>query len=456
MKPQTSMSGQIDQAAMPSRRKSFNGRKYALTVIGALLAPILLMLALFKRDDLVYKRFVLTILVTIYGSTFIIVEGQDGWVHQMRVYFFYMDMTFSQFMSDLWLMLRFQLPESNMRDVYQHTVSYLTGSVLGMPRLFFPIIAFVYGWFFSGAVLEVLKNFRPGSFNYVVIAFVAIFLLIKNVEGINTVRTWSGFWVLMYACLRYYSTGKLRYALLMFTPPLFHVAYFVMAVPAWLILLMGDRKKLLAIAFVLSSVTTFIPAGTATDFFTQTELGEHQVRAYYRDQTIDAAEMLTIRVSGGDRWYRAFERAKVHHWALNVLVYVLIFSGAYSFLMSKFQSKIFSIGLLTLTLANSLWYFSALNNRLTVIGAMFCIGAFIMARTDPARARQFVRLPGFYRQGLHLSLLLYFPYCVWALSHFLDFPSFFTFFVPFVVWMDPDLTLSVKEALRWLFVNPNR
>ena len=426
---------------------------YAIAFVTALVAPVLLFFELARDNSRAFKHWTIVLLVTIYGSTMVIQEAQDGYRHQLAVTLIYADMPFSMFMAELWKILTFQVTEIGVRDVYRHVLSYLIGGVLQMPQLFFPVVAMIYGYFFGGALLEVFKDFSWKRANYVILGFIVVFLLIKNVEGINTVRTWTGFWMLMYGCLKYHSTGQKKYLIWVFITPLIHVAYFAMAIPAVLVLLLGNRITLYSILFVASSFTTFINPGDTRALLERTELGQQQARGYFREDRAETMEVLQAQLARGDvRWYRAFERAQVHKWALNVLVYALLLAGIYQAVMTTYQQRIFSIGLLTMTMSNSVWFLYALSNRTAVIGTMFILAAYIMSRLDPKTALAFKRSPQYYRWGIHLSLLLYFPFCLWALSTFLDFPSFFNFIFPFYVWFDPEANLSVKEALRWLFL----
>lgn len=426
---------------------------YAIAFVTALVAPVLLFFELARDNSRAFKHWTIVLLVTIYGSTMVIQEAQDGYRHQLAVTLIYADMPFSMFVAELWKILTFQVTEIGVRDVYRHVLSYLIGGVLQMPQLFFPVVALIYGYFFGGALLEVFKDFSWKRANYVILGFIVVFLLIKNVEGINTVRTWTGFWMLMYGCLKYHSTGQKKYLIWVFITPLIHVAYFAMAVPAVMVLLLGNRITLYSVLFVASSFTTFINPGDTRALLERTELGQQQARGYFRENRAETMEVLQAQLARGDvRWYRAFERAQVHKWALNVLVYALLLAGIYQAVMTKYQQRIFSIGLLTMTMSNSVWFLYALSNRTAVIGTMFILAAYIMSRLDPNTAPAFKRSPQYYRWGIHLSLLLYFPFCLWALSTFLDFPSFFNFILPFYVWFDPEANLSVKEALRWLFL----
>jgi hypothetical protein len=216
----------------------------------------------------------------VYGSTISLDFGNDGYRHLARVSDVYANMPFKQFIYEIFQILTFQATDSTAQDLYKHLLSYLCGAVLGMPFLFFPIVALVYGYFFSGSLLIVLKNFYDKEKTWLIIGFTFLLILYESLEGINTVRTWTGMWVLVYASLKYYKTKQKKYLLLMFIPPFIHVAYFAMALPAYVVLIFGNRKLVYTIIFVLSSFVSFINPANVTDNLQETELGSSKSKAY--------------------------------------------------------------------------------------------------------------------------------------------------------------------------------
>ena len=379
--------------------------------------------------------------------------GADGVRHLGLVYYHYVGLSFSQFLVELWHTLTFQIStHSGIRDPYKHIVSYLTGGVLGAPGLFFPVVAFVYGYFFTGSLLQVFKSFGSSRLNYVIIFFAAMFILMKNIEGVNTVRTWTGMWILVYACLMYYDTKKWRYIALMLTPPFVHIGFWIMVIPALAVLIFGNRPVLYAVLFVASSFTNFIPQDRMLETISRSDRGELQVRSYLVDERTTVESRLTQQAASDQRFWRVFQRAGVQKWGLNILIYAVLAAGIYFGCMTYLQRSLFSVGLLTLTLSNSTWFLFALSNRSWIIGAVFILGSFVMANTQPESRSRIIQSnqPPYYKWGLHLSLLLFLPYFLYNLSVLLDYPSVFWLTAPFMVWLDPDINMSWKYLLQVL------
>lgn len=425
--------------------------KYTTSIVYALLMPVLLVADAIKSSSFRYKRWALTLFFGVYGSTITLSKSKDGYRHLEMVYEHYVGLPFEQFMFELFQILTFQTSIGGS-DVYKHVLSYFVGEILGLPGLFFVFVGLIYGYFFSGAMLVVFRNFRWAHKNLLFWGFVILFILAKNVEGVNTVRTWTGLWVLVYGSLRYYETKKSKYVLLMFLPPFIHFSYFIMALPAYVVLFLGSnsgfKKKIFAFVFVITSFASLVSPQNISNTLSQTELGASKVQSYYREETKSTREI--IEDTGAEtRWYRTFQNAGVQVWALNILVYTFLLTGAYFKKMTLFQQNIFSIGLLTLSLSNASWFLYALTSRSALVGMVFILAALMLMMQDTRTNNFFSRPRAVLKIGMTLSLLLFIPLIVYSLSNILNFLSVYLIAAPFVPWFDESLNLSIKNFLRF-------
>jgi hypothetical protein len=422
---------------------------YAYNIILAFTMPLVALIITIKSKSSKYKHQLLTLLIGIYGSTINFRQSNDGFRHLAMVSEVYAEMPFSQFWYEIFQIITFQITESRAQDLYKHILSYIFGSVLEMPFLFFPIVALVYGYFFSGSVLEVLKGvghikFKPHKLFW---AFMILFVLYKNVEGVNTVRTWTGLWVLVYACLKYYRTKEKKYLLLMFIPPFIHFSYFIMALPAYAVLVLGNRPLTYATIFVLSSFVSFVNPADMTKNLQKTELGEQRQQAYEVEEKVDVNERLTAQSQTNYTWYRQLQKLGVQNWALSMLCYTLILSGVYKNKMTPYQKQFFSIGIITLALSNLTWFLFALSNRSAIVGAVFVLIALVLYWKNNMETVRSNRLINF---GLILSLFMFTPFLVYQVANILDFVSFYSLLAPFAVWIAPEVNMSVKEVVKVL------
>ena len=451
----------VNDVALPSSaRSSFAGRVVFVMFSAVLLPPLLLWQAWNTASER-YRHWLLTAFMTVYGSTIGIGftpgmrDGPDGVRHLYSAYTRYVDMSLGEFLDGVWNILTLTRGD-HQQDLYIHALSYFVSGVLGMPGLFFTFVAFVYGYFFAGSLVIALRGWRSVQLPIITLLLVVTFLLMKNLEGVNTVRTWTGLWVLVYACLRYHETGRWRYILLMACPPFIHIGWTIMVIPAFVVIVFGSRPVLYSALFFASSLTTFLPSGALEAQFNRTEVGAQMMRGYLRDAPIDTAAAtaaILTHGTGGTRIWRALRNAGVQKWALNLFVLTLVASGVYLLSMTAFQQKIFSIGLLMITLSNSMWFISALSNRAWVAGAVFIGLGFIMWRLAQGNQLRVPLMRGLYPVGMALSMLLFLPYLAFNASTFLDFPSVFLLGLPVAVWFEPDINMSIKEALRFFLLS---
>lgn len=442
------MTPNTEMATSPQSRSGVPARNIVGSLIMAVTIPGLLAVEFWKTRSERYRHWLLTLFMTVLGFVAII-EGGDALDHLMDVELVYSRISFEQFLHDLWSILTFQLTETGTKDAYKHLISYLFGNILGLPQLFFPFVAGVYGYFFAGSVLHVLRHFTLSRANYVVLAIVFVFLMVKGLEGFLSVRTWTGMWILVYASLKYHERPRLRYLLLMLAPPFVHLGFFLLAIPAWIVLVFGSRPMAYVVIFALSSVTTILPQEQITEQIARTERGAAQVHGYYTQEQSSAIEEF-MGQRQQTNFYNAYRRAGLQRWAPTVLVFTLLACGMYLKWMTRYQKRIFSIGLLTLAFSNATWFLFAVHNRSLTIAMVFILAAFLMTRLDPRTRDRFRGLPAYYRWGVHLSLLLFAPLIMFAMSMVLEQYGFYSLGAPFMALLAPETNMDFKEAIKFL------
>ena len=420
-----------------------------------LMAPPLLLWAAWRSSSTRFQQWLLTAFVTIYGATIGIAfdpegAGPDGVRHLLRVHTHYVGLSFPQYLRELSEIVTFQLTTAPQEDVFIHTLSYIAGGVIGIPELFFPAVAFVYGYAFTGSMLIIFRGLRRTRIPFVVLFLFLTFFLVTNIEGVQSVRMWTGLWVLVYAALRYYQTRSPRHLLLLAVPPFIHFSYFVLVLPAYVVLLFGSRPLLYTVLFVASSVTAFVDPATVQSLAQFTPRGEQSFRSYYRPETGSPAPRLERSLSQSNRIWHDLTQAGVQRWALNVFIATMIITGVYPLAMTALQRRLFSTGLLTLTLSNATWFISSLENRAWTVGIVFIGAAFIMMTLSQGGRPWVPRLRQTYASGLLASAILFVPYVAFNLSTLLDYPSVFLLVAPFVVWIDPSVNVTMKEALQFV------
>jgi len=412
-----------------------------------LLSPVFALVIGLKEQNFRFKRALLVVFITLYGSTIVLSDGQDGLVHLGNVYEHYVTLPFAQFFNELISIIRFSPEYGTNDDIYIHLLSYFVGSILGMPQLFFVFVSFIYAYFFAGSIFKVLRILPKTKLSFTFYAFAVIFLLQKNLEGINTVRTWTGLWVLFYAVLSYLETKKLKYLILMFMPPLIHVGYFIMAIPAWFVVFFGRRFMVVYAGIFFVSFFYGINKNTAMESLAQTEVGANKSEGYYVEEGNDNQSEKYDKAT----WYRKSQKSGLQNYALYLIAFSLIFGGVYFKKMTSLENNLFSIGILTKALSNFSFFIYALASRSNLIGSIFILAAFVII-LKRGLFQMDKNWKNIVFNGIFaISIALFFPYIIYKIADLIYFISFFMLALPFIPWIFNDINFSIRKLLDWIF-----
>lgn len=396
-----------------------------------------------------YKRYLLIVFITIYGSIITISEGNDGYRHWQNVYLYYLDMPFTKFLAQIGDILLFKFNPEVKGDLYIHVLSYFTGTLLQLPGLFFVFVSFVYAYFFAGSMVKLFYLTREKvGFSWLFYGFALVFILWKNIEGINTVRTWTGLWILFYACLSYYQTKKWKYILLMFVPPLVHIGFFVMAIPAWIVLVFGVRRKAYIVVFAFSFVATVFSPQTVNQELQETEVGANKVQAYSVEQEATSEEISEAYSSS--TWYKRFYKLGFQTWAVNLLAFAFIIFLVYRNVMTPLESSLFSIGLLSIALSNSAWFLYALASRSSLVAGLFILATVVLLWRRGCFTPAYFNNKRYLKAAMVISLWLLVPFIFYKLADMIYYININMVAFPFIPWFTDKLDMSIREFISFV------
>jgi len=399
----------------------------------------------YRKNERIILKWSLIIFVTIYGSLIDLSPGNDGYKHLNNVQTYYGDLSFEQFYQDTENMFLLKANEYAQEDPYIHILSYLCGTILGLPYLFFVIVGFVYGYFYIGSLFELFSYFPKIKSSRIFFFIALLFILWESVEGVNSVRTWTGMWVLFYACLKYYRTKKRKYLFLMFVPPMIHIGYLAMAIPTYIVLMFGNKKRVYSIVFFASFFMQFGGQVAILNSLSKTEVGQNKVEGYYVEEQTGVEGTLTKYSKSN--WYMKLVRAGLHNYAVYGLAFVLIIVGVYFKRMPDYVSKIFSIGLLTIALSNSTWFLYALHNRSAKVGTTFILAGLILVWQHGVFSGLKKRTEALVKFFFLIALLVCFPFFVYKVSTLMQFMSVFLISIPALPWVLREANLSIRDAI---------
>lgn len=415
-------------------------------------SPVASLLLGLRRSNIEIKRWALIVFITFYGSVIFLSEANDGYWHERRVVTDYMDMGFTGFFSGIYSILKFEQAEGIKGDLYIHFLSFLIGSILKVPGLFFVAVAFIYGYFYSSSVFLIYRLLDFSKKSKLLWLLFIIFVLWKNLEGINTVRTWTGLWVLFYGVSHYAVYRKKRFLLFALLPPAIHVGYFLMAVPAWLVLFFNKflPQKVMFGLFVVSFLFTF-NSNEAREYMQTTELGT-QKTTYINDEQNkhrqEAVEESSLRLQSQGPWYNRLAKEGFHSYGFLVLVI-----GVHLLNITNFSGRellLLNVGMMTIALANYFNFITAVYNRASIIGEVFVL-AFLVIMYSKSLTYNDLRVKRRLNLLVYFSLTFLMAFVIYKFADMIYFLSVYLLAFPFIVWLENSMNISIREALGALF-----
>jgi hypothetical protein len=224
-----------------------------------------------------------------------------------------------------------------------------------------------------------------------------------------------------------------------------------MAMPAYVVLVIGNWKKVFFTLFILSFFFSFLTPNVedVTDTLSQTEIGENRTTGYLVEEEGNLNDKLENSESKGSNWYSKFSDAGATKYATFLIIISIFFTGTYSNNMNKVETRLFSIGLLTLTLSNVTWFYYALQNRSLLVGIVFIFAAVLLFWQNPNRKLDLL----FFKSKLisillYLSVLILIPFLILKTSMVLGFISAYYIAAPFVVWIFPEVNMAIREFIK--------
>lgn len=408
----------------------------------SLVSPVWVLVESF-RQPWVLRKWMLILVITIFGSTIILPEGTDASRHLQNVYSHYHYLAFSDFVNELWHIIILK-PLSATSDIYIHVLSYFVGSVLSFPGLFFTAVAFVFGYFYINALYKILRWNNRIKKPVIFSAFVLFFIIYLSIDNMQTVRTWTGAWILFNGVFGYFQTKKKKYLLLMLCAPLVHAAYAAMALPAYFVALTPRLYPKIFIIVFFASFFTSIPIPFVSEQLKKSELGETKYKSYYRENPSEWNERYDETI-----WYVKHGKRGLSLWAISAVAFALIITRFYPKRMNYLEANLFSIGLLMVALANMANYIPSFYNRLMVNAGLYLLATLtlLLIRGELLNKRGFNLI--LRKSLLWVVIIMFLPKIVYFFANVIQFTSIYMIGVPFIAFFGENANISIREFLGW-------
>jgi len=419
-------------------------KKYHLLLY--LISPIMGLIYGIRTKNQKYIRWSIFIFVFIYGAVLHPSHLGDGATHFERLSY-YDHLSFSQFWNNLIDILSFNPSYSTNDDPYIHILSYVTAGIFNRPSLFFVGVAFVFAYFYSGAIVMLLSYVNwKSKYNKNYFTFFLVFLLLwQNPGHMQSVRLGTAIWIVIYGIIGYHKTKKIKYAFLIFLSPLVHFAFLLLVLPFCLILFSGYRNpRIYFIIFLISILSTnLINSSRVNDILSQTEIGAKKVKAYTLDDArIKSFAKFREEQAEKSRFYKVYQANNIHYNVLTGLI-IFIFFLLRKKGFSEIENALFSYGLAGASAANFFSFNFAFYNRLWVISGIFILSLFVIFLS-----KQKLRIFSFSFLKIQLPMFIFVvgfvPYLFFLFSAFLNFTSLYVLFMPITMLFDFSMGISIR------------
>ncbi|AXJ01691.1 hypothetical protein CYPRO_2449 [Cyclonatronum proteinivorum] len=431
-----------------NNNNQIGNKKYVQTLALFFIAPIIALISGIRTGNEKFITVTGTIFMGFIGSLYFYRPGSDGYTHLMRASENY-DISLLEFLSKvpLWLTNQGALMQS---DLYLPVLSYISVALFGVPELIHVFGGLVLGYFFTKSVLLLIKDSNVRKWSLLFILFLVFFLTIRSISALNSLRMWTGMWVLFYGAFGFYKYREKKFLLIIFFSAIIHFSYYLYVLPVILAYLLSSKPKIITAIFVGSLFFTlpFVSVDNLAQFFPEDSAFEHRASYTIVDPSTRQAVATSSETSN---FYRAYGSSIYRNYStviLSVLLIVAInLNKRYSLLFnneSDYKCFVFlvSCGLMLFSTIN-IFSFGGFAGRGHTIGALFLTASVLMLLAQS----NISAIPYYFKAGIYLFLITAIPFWLFHLSFILNTVSFFVLALPFLNWLLPVEDMSIRDFI---------
>lgn len=420
----------------------------AFAIIFFVFSPIIsLVFALGKFNDRT-KLLFLTLFGSVYGFTINYLEGNDAWTHAQSLKTYY-DLDLNDFIDRFWGIISFNPAPNSPSDLYIHFLFGITGSIFQSPILLFTIVGTVYGYFYGNALLKVIRLPKTKKITVLMFSLITLFVILRSFENMQTIRSWTGMWVLFNGVLGYYQTKNKKYILLIICSPFFHLMYGFIALPALILVFFKSPPRQLIIGLYLVSFIANVNTLSVVNIASENELSQNKLQSYYR---VDAQgdEIDTIgerREESNAVWYAKYGKTDAVYYGSTYFIFFLILAGYYKkSKMTNIEFNLLSIGILIASLANFLSFSYAFYSRTMANASLYILAVMVLMAL---RGNFKIINEGRWKiVFVWLGVFIFIPKVLYFSSDFMYRTSMLLFGFPFLNFFGDDFNFSIRDFIN--------
>lgn len=390
-----------------------------------------------------------TLFFGLVGSVFVYMEGTDGYSHLMNAKQYYTEMSFAEFFRKAYEVITFSSTEV-VSDIYLHIISYISTSVLRNPALIHVFTGLVLGYFFTKSVILVLKGNLKTKKSTILTGLIVLFLLIKSIEALNSIRMWTGMWVLFYGSYSYAITKKKKYFFVILFSVFIHFSYLVILIPVVLVYTFQRQKKIIFLLYIISFFSS-VGFSFFESYIPDSKLFEKRQSTY----TIDSEEKVERFQEDNDDYKAEISKSNFYK-ALGQSTYVNYSIVGLSFILLLFYFKkeadrnldfLISVGIGLYSFANFVAFTPELHGRSKIIACTFILAAAIHLQFTIKKYGLSQKNIKIVNKGFAVFLISAVPIFLLQISDIMFNISFFIFLFPEISWILGDDDYSIRKMI---------
>jgi hypothetical protein len=419
-----------------------------------LISPFLGIVNVFKIKDEKALTFFGTLFFGLVGSVFVYIEGTDGHSHLMNAIQFYTDMSLGEFLTKAYEVLTFSSTKGSS-DLYLHIISFLSTSVLQNPSLIHVFAGMVLGYFFTKSVLLVMKDNLQTRKGYILLGFIVLFLLIRSIGALNSIRMWTGMWVLFYGTYSYAINKEKKYLFIILFSVIVHFSYAIILIPVLVTYLMQKKRYIVVALYVISFFAT-ASFSFIESYIPKLDLIEKKQNTYAIDSDEDAKRLKKRNLKKESQlenvnFYKASGETNYLNYSIVGLSVILIFFYLKKAIDANLNFLI-AIGLGLFTFSNVVTFLPSLQGRTKTIAATFILAAAIYLQLNLKNYELSIKNKKLLNSGFGLFLISSIPMIMYQVSYIFQNFSFFLLLFPQVSWILGEEDSSVRSIIG-LFID---
>jgi hypothetical protein len=413
------------------------------------LSPVIGLINLFKLKNERDITFFGTLFFGLLGSAFVYKEGTDGYSHLVNAKRYYLDMSVVEFLSKCLKILMFSATDG-ATDIYLHVISFLSASILHIPELVHVFAGFILGYFFTKSVLLVFKNNLNCNKTYTLLGFIALFLVIRSLGAMNSIRMWTGMWVIFYGIYSYSQTKEKKYIFVILFSAFVHFSYALIIILAIAAYILQRWRKVLVLFYILSFFST-VGFSYFQAYIPNFDILESKQSIYAIDSDEKVKRFAENSIAYQDKlansnFYKEFGQSVYLNHSIVALSFILFFFYFKESVDANFVFLI-SVGIVIYAFSNVVSFAPELQGRSKIIAATFILAAAIHLQLT-------LKNYGLTRKSLiKLNIVFIFflisaiPMFLFQLSYIISAFSLFIFIFPQESWLLGDGDYSIRNVL---------